>query len=246
MSGPGTSMERDGGSLPLRFHTERPKDIRTATPWHRYRHHIEQLPAALRELASSLELPNTARILDYGCADIPYRSFFPPGAEYVAADLPGNPDATLVLNPDSTVPCEDGSFDVVVSTQVLEHVENPALYLAECERALRSGGRLLLSTHGVFIYHPDPEDYWRWTCAGLRRAVEDAGLTVERFEGVIGLLATGLQLTQDAIYWKLPRLLRAPFALVMQSLMVLADRLQSPESKRLNASVFALIARKPG
>ena len=65
--------------------------------------------------------------------------------------------------------------------------------------AAGAGGRLLLSTHGVFFYHPDPEDYWRWTCAGLRRIVSDAGLEVERFEGMMGLLAVGLQITQDAI-----------------------------------------------
>jgi SAM-dependent methyltransferase len=176
---------------------------------------------------------------------VPYRSFFPSEAEYIAADLPGNPDATLLLNSDGTVPCEDDDFDAVLSTQVLEHVDDPSLYLSECFRALRPGGRLLLSTHGVFIYHPDPDDYWRWTCAGLRRVVGEAGFEVERFEGVIGLLATGLQLTQDSIYWRLPRLLRPGFAFFMQSLIALADRLQGAGSKRFNASVFVLVARKP-
>jgi SAM-dependent methyltransferase len=176
---------------------------------------------------------------------MPYRYMFPPTAEYVGADLPGNPDATVELNPDTTVPAADASFDAVVSTQVLEHVADPALYLSECHRVLKPGGRLLLSTHGVFIYHPDPVDYWRWTCAGLQRQVEAAGFEVVRFEGSFGLVATGLQTAQDGIYYHLPRLIRPAFALVTQALIALADRLQSAESRRLNASVFVLVAAKP-
>jgi len=234
-----------GGDAPLRFVRDRPRDIRSARPWHRYAHHIRTLLARLEALAPELRLPRAGRILDYGCAELPYRHFFPDEARYVAADLPGNPHATLDLSEDGTVPVKPGTFDAVLSTQVLEHVTDPARYLDECFRVLRPGGRLLLSTHGTFVYHPDPDDYWRWTCAGLQRIARDAGFEVVRFEGIIGLLPTGLQLVQDAIYWQLPRLLRAPFALVMQTLISLSDRLHSPGSRELNSQVFALIAEKP-
>ena len=56
-------------------------------------------------------------------------------------------------------------------------------------------------------------DYWRWTCAGLKRAVAPAGFEVVRFEGIMGLAATGLQLVQDALYYRLPRGSRPPLAL---------------------------------
>src|SRR5205823_2015302 len=77
------------------------------------------------------------------------------------------------------------------------------LDLSECLRVLRPGGRMLLSTHGVFPYHPDPVDLWRWTCEGLRREVEQVGFEVVRFEGVIGMAATGLQLLQDSISYRM-------------------------------------------
>lgn len=234
-----------GADAPLRFVEDRPSDIRKARPWHRYAHHIRTLPARLEALVPDLRLPPGGRILDYGCAELPYRSFFPRQAQYVAADLPGNPHATLELSEDGTVPVPSGTFDAVLSTQVLEHVTDPGLYLDECFRVLRPGGRLLLSTHGTFVYHPDPDDYWRWTCAGLQRIAREAGFEVVRFEGIIGLLPTGLQLVQDAIYWQLPRFLRAPFALVMQTLISLSDRLHSAGSRELNSQVFALIAEKP-
>jgi SAM-dependent methyltransferase len=223
----------------------RPGDLREATPWHRYSHYINTVPARLRELSRELDVHEGARILDYGCADVPYRDFFPQNVTFVPADLPDNPDATVELRQDGTVPVESLSFDVVLSTQVLEHVRDPRLYLSECYRLLRPGGRMLLSTHGIFIYHPDPVDYWRWTCAGLRRELEHAGFEVERFEGIFGLAATGLQLAQDALYPHVPRRLQPLVALVMQSLIRVADRLTGTASRKLNASVFAVIVRKP-
>jgi SAM-dependent methyltransferase len=228
-----------------RYATSKRSDVRQAGPGHRYRHYIKTVPATLRELSADLDVPSQGRILDYGSAEAPYRDFFPPSVTFISADLPGNPDAAVELKADGTLPTGEGEFDALLSTQVLEHVEDPGLYLSECFRVLRPGGRMLLSTHGTFVYHPDPDDYWRWTSAGLRRQVSAVGFEIERFEGIIGLLATGLQLAQDAVYWRLPKILRAPTAFVMQSLIALADRLQGAESRRLDASVFALVARKP-
>ena len=64
---------------------------------------------------------------------------------------------------------------------------------------------MLLSTHGIMVFHPDPVDYWRWTCDGLQRAVREAGFEIVRFEGIVGLAATGLQLFQDARHTGVPR-----------------------------------------
>jgi len=203
------------------------------------------MPARLQELSADLQVPPEGRVLDYGCAEVPYRHFFGPGVDLVAADLAGNPHALLELNPDSTIPAPDASFDAVLSTQVLEHVGDPQLYLAESFRVLRPQGRMLLSTHGTFSYHPDPVDYWRWTCAGLRRIVAAEGFVVERFEGIVGMGATGLQLFQESIYYRAPRLVRPALATVIQALMALADRLEPAELRDMNGSVFALVARRP-
>jgi SAM-dependent methyltransferase len=233
------------GAAPPTFHADRPGDLRVARPWHRLGYIIEALPAGLKELSSELLVGDRGRVLDYGCADAPYRRFFAPSVDYVGADLPGNPAATVEIQSDGRVPLADASVDAVLSTQVLEHVQDPVLYLDECYRVLRPGGRILLSTHGMMVYHPDPVDYWRWTCAGLRRQMAAAGFEVVRFEGIMGLAATGIQLFQDALFWRLPRPARAPFALVMQALVRAFDRRQSAQARRENALVFALVARKP-
>lgn len=221
------------------------RSIRRAHGRHPYAHHIRRLPAVLRTLSEDLALAPGGRLLDYGCADTPYRDFFGSDIEYIGADLPGNEQAAVQLRPDGTVPVKDASFDGVLSTQVLEHVQDPRLYLSECFRALRPGGRMLLSTHGVFPYHPDPVDLWRWTCEGLRREVQDVGFEVIRFEGVIGMAATGLQLFQDAISYRIPRRLVPWLAWLMQPIVAFVDRFETPETLGYNAQVFALVAARP-
>jgi SAM-dependent methyltransferase len=239
-------MEATTGDLTEgRFHAGRPTDLRRTPPWHHLAFIVRALPRTIEELSADLRAEPGCTVLDYGCAEAPYRRLFPADASYLAADLPGNEHATVELNADGTVPVPDGSCDIVLSTQALEHVSDPELYLSECHRVLRPGGRMLLTTHGVMPYHPDPVDYWRWTCAGLEREVTATGFEVTRFEGIMGLASCGLQLFQDGIYYHLPRPLHAMLALCVQSLIAGVERIQGPEGRRLNALVFALVAQRP-
>jgi hypothetical protein len=50
---------------------------------------------------------------------------------------------------------------------------------------------------------------------------------------------------QDGWLWRLPAPLRRLYALVMQSLIKLAERFEQPANRDLNARVFALVAQKP-
>ncbi|MGI8461533.1 MAG: class I SAM-dependent methyltransferase [Solirubrobacterales bacterium] len=233
-----------GAPLPGRFNRDRPAVQDLSRRSHPLWYILRRLPAAIEALAPMLELRPGSRVLDYGCGAAQYRSLAPEGCQYVGADLPGNPEASVELSPDGRLPVEDASFDALLSTQVLEHVTDPELYLAESARALRPGGRMLLSTHGIMVFHPDPADHWRWTCTGLQRVVADAGFEVERFEGVVGLTATGLQLFQDGLLGRVPAAAHGPVAFVLQRLVALADRFDSEESRRYNAHVFALVARR--
>ena len=126
----------------------------------------------LRTQAAELAQGPPVRILDVGCGVKPYYPFFAPvAAEYVGVDVVENPAAEL-LGPVEALPVDDASFDVVLCTQVLEHCDDPDLAIRELRRVTRPGGRVLASTHGVQVYHPSPEDHWRWTHTGLRRLFE--------------------------------------------------------------------------
>jgi SAM-dependent methyltransferase len=115
-----------------------------------------------------------ARVLDVGSGVKPYFPFFEPYAkEFVSVDIE-NPAADL-QGAVEDLPVPDGSFDVVICNQVLEHCADPAQAVRELRRVVAPGGRVLASTHGVQVYHPAPDDLWRWTHAGLERLFADNG-----------------------------------------------------------------------
>lgn len=191
---------------------------------------------------SSLEQPC---VLDYGCGDMPYRPLFENvGATYEGHDLDRNELADYEIASDGKLARRSASVDVVLSSQVLEHVESPDSYLAESHRVLKSSGLMVLSTHGVWRYHPDPNDYWRWTGAGLRKIIKQAGFEILDFQGIMGPSATAIQLWQDANLARVPQFLRSTFCRVSQIQMRRADARCSPFEINNDASVFLCVARK--
>ena len=132
------------------------------------------------------------RVLDVGCGGKPYYPFFAPfDVEYVGVDV-ADPAAELRGTVEA-IPVEDGTFDVALCTQVLEHSDDPAQAVRELRRVLVPGGRALVSTHGVQVYHPAPHDLWRWTHEGLERLFRDsadwADVRVEPGAGTAACLA---------------------------------------------------------
>jgi SAM-dependent methyltransferase len=190
--------------------------------------------------------------LDLGCGDKPYRQLFEErGAEYVGADLGGA--AQVAIGADGRVDAPDASADLVLSFQVLEHVRDLDRYLGEAKRLLRPGGRLLLSTHGIWLYHPHPEDHRRWTREGLINELESRGFAVETCRPVVGPLAltTIIRLTAFAYALRkipvLNRFLVPLLAVIMNLRAALEDRITPAAVREDNACVYivrASVARK--
>jgi len=118
-------------------------------------------------------------VLDFGCGDSPYRALLS-SPVYHRADRPGAERLDFEIRADETIAAAAGSYRTILSTQVLEHIWLHMEYLRECHRLLAPGGRLLITTHGLFEEHGHPEDFRRWTLAGLAADVEKAGFVVER------------------------------------------------------------------
>jgi SAM-dependent methyltransferase len=149
-----------------------------------------------------------ARVLDVGCGVKPYYPYFEPWvSEYVGVDIVENPAADL-LGPVEALPVADGSYDLVLCNQVLEHCDDSAQAVRELARVTAPGGRVLASTHGVMVYHPSPNDLWRWTHVGLARLFEANGdwqdVTVRPGAGTVAclgmLIATYIDLVAQRLH----------------------------------------------
>jgi SAM-dependent methyltransferase len=88
------------------------------------------------------------------------------------------------------LPLPDGSVDVVVNFQVIEHLWDQPQFVAECLRVLRPSGLLLMSTPNRITFTPGRDTpinpfHTRELNAGeLTELLESAGFTLEAMQGV--------------------------------------------------------------
>jgi SAM-dependent methyltransferase len=69
------------------------------------------------------------------------------------------------------------SWDVVVSTEMLEHARDWRGCLANMVSVLRPGGLLVLTTRSPgFPYHGFPEDHWRFPVTTMGRIIAEVGI----------------------------------------------------------------------
>ena len=88
------------------------------------------------------------------------------------------------------LPLTDGSVDVVVNFQVIEHLWDQARFIGECRRVLRPGGRLLISTPNRITFSPgrdtplNPFHTRELSAAELGELLVDGGFEVADMLGV--------------------------------------------------------------
>jgi SAM-dependent methyltransferase len=219
-------------------------------PWDHDRHSLIRLSRLIEAaLKQRLHLQPGDVVVDIGCGDMPYREFFESyGATYVGCDINGGSGVNII--PGQTIPLPDASANLVVSFQVLEHVWDLDWYLGECRRLLRPDGRVLLSTHGTWLYHPHPTDFRRWTRDGLIKEVETRGFRVDRIRGLMGPLAWTTQfrlLGFREILRRIPlvgTLLLPPLVVAMNLRMEIEDALTPETIIQTNASLYVVEARR--
>jgi len=122
-------------------------------------------------------------VLDVGCGAQVYRGLLPAGSVYHGIDTDDAkvrfgydlPDTHRFNGAEWGV--EAGVFDMVLCTEVLEHVDDPAAFLSRTHLCLRPNGRLILTVPFAARWHFIPHDYWRFTPAGLELLLRRAGFS---------------------------------------------------------------------
>jgi len=182
------------------------------------RAHIEPF---LKKYASN------AHTLDLGADDSPYRALFP---NRVSLDVEARPGVDVVGDAHA-LPFVDGEFEVILCTEVLEHLHDPARAISEMHRVLAPGGLFILTTRFLYPIHDAPGDFFRFTRYGLQHLLRDweilelveesgtqetigilmhrIGLQARFFGGSFGKVAV---LILGKIFMILPNLVRTEFA----------------------------------
>ncbi len=104
-------------------------------------------------------------VVDVGGADVNggYRSVFAaPKFQYLTVDLAEGNGVDVVLEDPYRLPFADGSVDVVLSGQMLEHCEFFWLTFAEMMRVLKPSGYLILIAPSAGPIHRFPVDCYRF------------------------------------------------------------------------------------
>jgi SAM-dependent methyltransferase len=183
-----------------------------------FRHYPRTHPACVvarrsaRFIRREAETRFGGRLLDIGCGSKWKQDLVGDLVdEYVGLDHEGSMHDQSVVDIFGTayeIPQPDASFDCILCTSVLEHLEEPGAALRESARVLRPGGFALYTTPLFWHLHEQPRDFYRYTEYSLRYLFESAGYEVVTLEAMSGFWLTVLTELGYYTLASLPRLLR--------------------------------------
>ncbi|MBU2536717.1 MAG: class I SAM-dependent methyltransferase [Chloroflexota bacterium] len=130
------------------------------------------------------------KTLNIGSGGLQSSNYFP---NVIGLDISkaATPD---ILGDSHYLPFKEESFDVILCTEVLEHLKQPQKAIDEMRRVVKRGGELLLTTRFIFPLHDTPCDYFRYTKYGLRYLLRDWNVVqITEETDTIGTLAVLLQ-----------------------------------------------------
>ncbi|GAA2533785.1 class I SAM-dependent methyltransferase [Mycolicibacterium diernhoferi] len=190
-------------------------------------------------------------LVDLGCGKAPllgaYREHC---SSIVLADwansLHENPLLDIVIDLNKPLQAfENESFDVVVLSDVLEHIAEPSNLLSEISRILKPGGRLILNVPFLYQLHETPHDYFRYTQYALDRLIEKAGLEVKELVPLGGWLEVMADLwSKLLLHARLSILVPALHRLVMAVRKTPVGRRFTDKTSRVFPIGYGLVAVK--
>jgi SAM-dependent methyltransferase len=109
------------------------------------------------------------KVLDIGCGNSPFKFLIDETkASYIGIDIENaenfdynNPEK--IIFDGENIPFEDKSFDSIILTEVLEHIEKPEKIIGEMHRVLKHGGEIIITVPWSARVHFAPYDFCRYT-----------------------------------------------------------------------------------
>jgi SAM-dependent methyltransferase len=149
------------------------------------------------------------------------------------------------------LPFHDSSLAIIMSQEVLEHVEEYNSAINEMYRVLKKGGLLYLQLPFILGFHSGPHDYLRFTIPGIRSLVTKAGFSIEEIEMATGPAMGFYRVSVEFIAILFTRFIPAAYylmkgiaSLILYPIQLLDNFLQKSEQAYKIAGGFYVIARK--
>ncbi|MGF7038458.1 class I SAM-dependent methyltransferase [Mucilaginibacter lappiensis] len=133
-----------------------------------------------QDLFNAFSKYGSGKLLDIGCGNKPYGEILKPYiTEYIGCDIiQSSENRADIICPANNIPLSIGSFDTVISTQTIEHVEDPQGLVNEAYRLLKKDGHFIVSGPMYWPLHEEPYDFFRFTKHGFKYIMEKAGFSV--------------------------------------------------------------------
>ncbi len=128
--------------------------------------------------------PFNGKVLDVGCGEQPLRQDLEAcGYTYLSLDIQQNNQGTVDIigsidQPLNSELIEKGPFDLVICTEVMEHVANWQTAFDNFTFLMEKGNKLLITCPHFFPLHEEPYDYWRPTPYALKHFASRNGFEV--------------------------------------------------------------------
>ncbi|TCD07730.1 class I SAM-dependent methyltransferase [Pedobacter frigidisoli] len=154
------------------------------------------------KLFEALKNYATGALLDIGCGNMPYKkTILPYITGYTGCDIIQSSDNCVdLICPANEIPLSDNSFDTVLSTQTLEHVEDHQGLVDEAYRLLNKDGYFIISAPMYWPLHEEPYDFFRFTKYGLTFILQKAGFRNIEINENGGKWAVAGQALMHAVY----------------------------------------------
>ena len=98
-----------------------------------------------------------------------------------------------------TPPFQDESFDTVVFTEVLEHLEHAEQAFKAVSSLIRTGGTMHFSMPFIYPIHDAPADFQRFTAYTIQRLFKSNSLHIESMQAIGNPVTTALLLLNIAL-----------------------------------------------